>query len=91
LERIGSQTYRLALPEKYDRLHAVFPIQAIEEYRLRKGQSQELLSMSELEDDDEWEIEEVKDELQKKEGLVIWSNGRTGQRSTIPGNQKKTR
>jgi hypothetical protein len=45
--------------------------------------------MPELEDDDEWEIEEVKDELQKKEGLVIWSNGRTGQRSTIPGNQKK--
>jgi hypothetical protein len=66
LERIGSQAYRLALPEKYDRLHDVFPIQAIEEYRLQKGQSQELLPMPELEDDDEWEIEEVKDELQKK-------------------------
>ena len=66
LERIGSQAYRLALPEKYDRLHHVFPIQAIEEYRLREGQSQELLPMPELEDDDEWEIEEVKDELQKK-------------------------
>ena len=77
LERIGSQAYRLALPEKYDRLHHVFPIQAIEEYRLREGQSQELLPMPELEDDDEWEIEEVKDELQKKgktSYLVKWKD-----------------
>jgi hypothetical protein len=26
LKRIGSQAYRLALPEKYNRLHDVFPI-----------------------------------------------------------------
>ena len=76
LKRIGSQAYRLALPEKYNRLHAVFLIQAIEEYRLREGQSQELLPMPELEDDDEWEIEE-KDELQKKgktSYLVKWKD-----------------
>ena len=51
LERIGSQAYRLALPEKYDRLYDVFLIQAIKEYRLREGQ--ELLLMPDLEDDDE--------------------------------------
>ena len=73
LERIGSQAYRLALPEKYDRLHDVFPIQAIEEYRLREGQ--ELLPMPDLEDDDEWEVEEVKEEAQikgKTRYLVKW-------------------
>ena len=51
LERIGSQAYRLALPEKYDRLYHVFPIQAIEEYRPRAGQA--LLPMPDLEDDNE--------------------------------------
>ena len=65
LERIGSQAYRLALPEKYDRLHYMFLIQAIKEYWPRAGQA--LLPMPDLEDDDEWEIEEVKDKLQKKE------------------------
>jgi transposase InsO family protein len=59
LERIGSQAYRLALPEKYARLHDVFPVQFIEEYRPREDQP--LLPIPDLEDDEEWEIEEVKD------------------------------
>ena len=45
----------------------MFSIQAIKEYRSQEGQSQELLPMPELEDDDKWEIKEVKDKLQKKE------------------------
>ena len=52
LERIGAQAYRLALPEKYSRLHDVFPIQAIDEFNPRKGQPT-LLPMPDLEDDDE--------------------------------------
>jgi hypothetical protein len=52
LERIGSQAYRLALPAKYNRLHNVFPIQAIEEYKPREG-GQPLLPMPELEEEEE--------------------------------------
>jgi hypothetical protein len=59
LERIGSQAYRLALPEKYARLHDVFPVQFIEEYRPREGQP--LLPLPDLDDEEEFEIEEVKD------------------------------
>jgi hypothetical protein len=60
LERIGSQAYRLALPEKYARLHDVFPIQFIEKYHPRDDQ--DLMPMPDLEnDDEEWEIEEIKD------------------------------
>ena len=64
LERIGSQAYWLALPTKYHRLHNVFPIQAIKEYKPREGQP--LLPMPDLENDDEWEVEEVKDEAVMK-------------------------
>ena len=60
LERIGSQAYRLALPEKYARLHDVFPIQAIDGFKPRDD-DQLLMPMPDLEDDEEWEIEEVKD------------------------------
>src|SRR6266567_2619760 len=59
LQRIGTQAYRLALPEKYSRLHDVFPIQFIEEYRPRKDEPP--LPIPDLEDEDEWEIEEIKD------------------------------
>jgi len=37
----------------------VFPIQFIEDFKLRDGQP--LMLMPNLEDDEEWEIEEVKD------------------------------
>ena len=36
LERVGTQAYRLALPEKYAWLHNVFPIQFIEEFEPRE-------------------------------------------------------
>jgi Chromo (CHRromatin Organisation MOdifier) domain len=73
LERIGSQAYRLALPEKYARLHDVFPVQFIEEYRPREDQPP--MPLPDLEDDEEWEIEEVKDKASIKgqtHYLVKW-------------------
>src|SRR5271156_2866385 len=51
LERIGSQAYWLALPEKYSYLHNVFPVQFIEDYRPREDQL--LLPMPDLEDEEE--------------------------------------
>ena len=58
-EVIGSQAYRLALPEQYSRLHDVFPIQLLEKYQARDDT---LMPMPELEDDpDEYEVEEVRD------------------------------
>ena len=42
--------YRLALPEKYSRLHDVFPIQLLEQYNPRQDQDQPLLLMPDLED-----------------------------------------
>jgi hypothetical protein len=61
LERIGGQAYRLALPDKYARLHPVFPVQLLEEYHRRRDDV-ELMKMPDLEDpEDEWEVEEVRD------------------------------
>ena len=51
----------------------MFPVQAIEEYRPREGQP--LLPMPDLEDKEEWEVEEVKDETiikGEKHYLVKW-------------------
>ena len=60
MERIGGQAYRLALPEKYSRLHNVFPVQFLEDYHHQKG-VKEFLPMPDLQDDqDEWEVQEVK-------------------------------
>ncbi|GFG20831.1 RNA-directed DNA polymerase (Reverse transcriptase) [Aspergillus udagawae] len=59
LGAVGSQAYRLALPTKYDRIHNVFHVSYLEPWnRAKHDQS---LPMPELEDDDEWEVEEVKD------------------------------
>jgi len=49
IERIGGQAYRLVLPEKYSRLHDVFPVQRLEPYRARDDNS-DLLPMPDLED-----------------------------------------
>jgi hypothetical protein len=85
LERIGSQAYRLALPEKYARLHDVFPVQFIEEYRPREDQSP--MPLPDLEDDEEWEIEEVKDKAIIKgqlHYLVKWEGWPTEYNQWIP-------
>ena len=63
LEKIGTQAYRLALPEQYARLHNVFPIGLLEPYKSRGENAEESLPMPELEDDEnEWEVERIKDE-----------------------------
>ena len=36
LQRIGSQAYRVALPEKYAQLHDVFPIQLLVKHNPRE-------------------------------------------------------
>jgi hypothetical protein len=85
LKRIGVQAYQLALPEKYARLHDVFPVQLIEEYKPREDQP--LLPMPDLEDEDEWEIEEVKDKTKIKEEvhyLIKWAGWPTEYNQWIP-------
>ena len=76
LERIGGQAYRLALPDKYSRLHDVFPVQLLEEYR-RRDDDDSLMTMPDLEDpQDEWEVEEVLDKRRIKDTiyyLVKWA------------------
>ena len=72
---IGSQAYRLALPEQYERLHDVFPIQLLEEYHARD--EQETLPLPELEDDlDEYEVEEIREKRTikgKLHYLIKWT------------------
>jgi len=73
LDRVGSLTYRLYLPDKYDRLHNVFPVNLLEPYIHRAGQ--EPLPMPELEDDKEWEVEEIRDKRRidsETRWLVKW-------------------
>src|SRR5947207_599613 len=61
LKWIRGQAYELTLPEKYARLHPVFPVQLLEEYH-RHHDDAELMKMPDLEDpQDEWEVEEVRD------------------------------
>jgi transposase InsO family protein len=78
LERIGSQAYRLALPNKYARLHPVFSVQMLEDYRRRDDDAElTTMPMPDLEDpQDEWEVEEVRDKRRIKgtiHYLVKWS------------------
>ena len=73
---VGSQAYELALPEQYRRLHPVFPIQLLEKWNSRDDE--EDLPLPELEDEqDEYEVEEVKGKQQLKDGeiryLVKWT------------------
>jgi hypothetical protein len=73
------------LPEKYSRLHDVFPIQFIEEYRPREDQPS--LPIPDLEDEDEWEIEEVKDKgiiKNQVHYLVKWEGWPTEYNQWIP-------
>ena len=56
LKRIGRQIYRLALPDKYSRLHNIFPVQLLKSYNLR-DHSEPYLPMPDLEhDEEEWAV-----------------------------------
>jgi transposase InsO family protein len=76
LERIGGQAYRIALPHKYARLHDVFPVQLLEDYR-RRDDDDSLMQMPDLEDpQDEWEVEEIRDKRKIRDTmhyLVKWA------------------
>jgi hypothetical protein len=50
MEQIGRQAYHLALPEKYSRLHDVFPVQFLEDYKQRES-LETGLPMPDLQDD----------------------------------------
>lgn len=62
LDVIGTSAYRIALPNKYSRLHNVFPVSLLEPWTLRKGSTPaEYLQMPDLDDpEDEWEVDEVR-------------------------------
>jgi transposase InsO family protein len=64
LQRVGNQAYRLALPEQYSRIHNVFHVSLLEPWRKSKsdGNTTESMPMPDLEETDEWEVEEIKEE-----------------------------
>lgn len=62
LQTIGNQAYRLSLPQQYDRIHNVFHVSLLEPWRKPSREDDESLPMPELEDEDEYEVEEVRDE-----------------------------
>jgi transposase InsO family protein len=57
LGTVGSQAYRLSLPNQYDRIHNVFHVSLLEPWY---GKPNDDLPMPELADDEEWEVEEIK-------------------------------
>ena len=61
LDPIGSQAYRLALPDKYERIHNVFHVSLLEPWTPRSGDySEEFFTMPDLEDEsDEWEVKDI--------------------------------
>jgi transposase InsO family protein len=62
LQAIGKQAYRLSLPRQYDRIHNVFHVSLLEPWRKPSGTGHEFLPMPDLEDDDEYEVEEVRED-----------------------------
>jgi hypothetical protein len=75
LDRVGSLAYRLALPSQYSRLHDVFPVSLLEAWHARSTEGEAQMPMPELEDDGEWEVEEVYNEKRFEDEtffLVKW-------------------
>ena len=61
LEQIDGQAYKLALSDKYIRLHLVFLIQLLEDYHCHHD-NVKLIAMPDLEDSqNEWDVKEVWD------------------------------
>ncbi|EED14527.1 gag/polymerase/env polyprotein, putative [Talaromyces stipitatus ATCC 10500] len=85
-EVIGSQAYRLALPQQYSRLHDVFLIQLLKEYHPRK--KQEIMPLPELEDNpEEYKVEEIQDKRMikgKVHYLIKWTGWPSEYNQWIP-------
>lgn len=62
IQVVGTQAYRLRLPEQYDRLHDVFPVSLLEPWHQRDGAGDQPIMPSLEDEDEEWEIEEIRDE-----------------------------
>lgn len=76
LQRVGQQAYRLALPKQYSRIHNVFHVSLLEPWN-RRGNDTDTMPMPELEEDEEWEVEEIKEEKsihQTTYFLVKWKD-----------------
>jgi hypothetical protein len=61
-ETIGQQAYRLSLPKQYSRIHNVFHVSLLEPWRKSHSIDAESMPMPQLEDEEEYEVEEVRDE-----------------------------
>jgi hypothetical protein len=74
---IGSQAYRLWLPEPYRRLHPVFHISLLEPYKRREGDTSipELPNPQLIEENTQWVVEKILDRKEFPEGwkyLLQW-------------------
>ncbi|OJD25630.1 hypothetical protein ACJ73_03002 [Blastomyces percursus] len=69
-EAIGSQAYRLDLPKSY-KIHNVFHVSLLEPYHIRDGERPEQPPLMLVDDHEEWEVEEVLDEMTNGFGFPI--------------------
>ena len=74
IEKIGTQAYRLDLPEKYGAIHNVFHVSLLEPWHSRDGEDPEPQPIL-VEGEEEWEVSQVLDKRIKKgevEYLIEW-------------------
>jgi transposase InsO family protein len=78
LQKVGTQAYRLALPQQYSRIHNVFHVSLLEPWIPKRGENDaDSMPMPDLEDEDEWEVEEIKAEKSLRETtyfLLKWKD-----------------
>jgi hypothetical protein len=75
IDRVGQQAYHLRLPAKYSRLHPVFHISLLKEYTRRAGEEPERIQPDLVDNEEEWEVEEILDFRRKAKTdqfLVRW-------------------
>lgn len=73
-ETVGTHAYRLALPHGW-RIHPVFHVTQLEPFHRREGEEPEQPPPIIIDENEEWEVEEVLDErthYKKKQYLVKW-------------------
>ncbi len=75
LEKIGTQAYKLELPERYGAIHPVFHVSLLEPWHSR-GEDPKPQAIL-VEGEEEWEVEKILDQRTKKEKieyLVQWAD-----------------